>query len=48
MILPLTMPALTVVALFRFLWAWNDYLGPLIYLNQDKHVPAGARHRQAA
>jgi ABC-type glycerol-3-phosphate transport system permease component len=33
-ILPLTKPALTVVALFSFLNAWNDYLGPLIYINQ--------------
>lgn len=38
-ILPLSVPALTVVALFRFLWAWNDYLGPLIYLNQDNMYP---------
>jgi len=28
-----------VVALFRFVWAWNDYLGPLIYLNQDHLFP---------
>jgi len=35
-ILPLTKPALTVVALFTFLNAWNDYLGPLIYLRQDE------------
>lgn len=34
-ILPLTKPALTVVALFAFLNAWNDYLGPLIYLRQS-------------
>lgn len=34
-ILPLTKPALTVVALFAFLNAWNDYLGPLIYLRQN-------------
>jgi len=33
-ILPLSRPALAVVALFNFLWAWNDYLGPLIYLHQ--------------
>ncbi len=43
------MPALTVVALFRFLWAWNDYLGPLIYINQDSMYPLAlgiARLRQ--
>ena len=33
-VLPLTKPALAVVALFSFLNAWNDYLGPLIYINQ--------------
>jgi ABC-type glycerol-3-phosphate transport system permease component len=40
-VLPLTKPALTVVALFAFLNAWNDYLGPLIYLRQsDQYVLA--------
>ena len=38
-ILPLTTPALTVVALFRWLGAWNDYLGPLIYLNRPDLYP---------
>ena len=32
-ILPLTQPALTTVALFTFLGCWNDFLGPLIFLN---------------
>lgn len=35
-ILPLAKPALAVVALFRFLGAWNDYFGPLIYLNHEQ------------
>jgi len=30
--LPLARPALAVVALFHFIWAWNDFLGPLLYL----------------
>ena len=38
-ILPLSKPALAVVALFRFLWAWNDYFGPLIYLNKEPQYP---------
>ena len=38
-ILPLAKPALAVVALFRFIGAWNDYLGPLIYLNKDDLFP---------
>lgn len=32
-ILPLILPALTTVALFQFNGAWNDFMGPLIYLN---------------
>lgn len=40
-ILPLSVPALAVVALFTFMDAWNDYLGPLIYVNvEDKWVLA--------
>ncbi len=35
-ILPLCTPALVVVGLFTFLGAWNDYLGPLIYLTDEK------------
>lgn len=31
-VLPLSKPALAVVALFAFMGAWNDFLGPLIYL----------------
>jgi multiple sugar transport system permease protein len=32
-ILPLAKPALATVALFQFLGSWNDFIGPLIYLN---------------
>lgn len=40
-ILPLSVPALAVVALFTFMDAWNDYLGPLIYVNiEEKWVLA--------
>jgi ABC-type glycerol-3-phosphate transport system permease component len=35
-ILPLTKPVLTVVAIFVFLGAWNDLLGPLIYLDSGE------------
>jgi multiple sugar transport system permease protein len=34
-ILPLSTPALTVCAVFTFLWRWNDLLGPLLYLDDD-------------
>jgi ABC-type glycerol-3-phosphate transport system permease component len=36
-ILPLSKPALAVVALFQFIGSWNDYFGPLIYIN-DKSL----------
>ncbi|HEX5415156.1 MAG TPA: carbohydrate ABC transporter permease [Chloroflexota bacterium] len=32
-ILPLTRPALATIALFEFLGAWKDFLGPLLFLN---------------
>ncbi len=32
-VLRLSRPALMVVALFTFMWNWNDFLGPLIYLS---------------
>lgn len=35
--LPLSKPALAVVALFHFLWAWNDFTGPLLFLTR-KHT----------
>lgn len=31
--LPLCGPALATVAIFSFLWSWDDILGPVIYLN---------------
>lgn len=37
--LPLIRSALVVVALFTFINVWNDYLGPLIYLNQQELYP---------
>lgn len=33
-VLPLTRPALITSAIFSFIWAWNDFLGPLLYLNE--------------
>jgi multiple sugar transport system permease protein len=36
-ILPLARPALAVVALFTFIANWNDFLGPLVYLNDKDH-----------
>jgi len=32
-ILPLSVPALATAAVFTFIWTWDDFFGPLIYLN---------------
>lgn len=34
-VLPLSRPALIVVAIFTFIGVWNDFLGPLIYLSDN-------------
>lgn len=40
-IVPLSKPALAVVALFHFVFVWNDFLAPLIFLrNQDQFTLA--------
>ena len=33
-ILPLSKPALAAVAIMDFMWRWNNFLGPLLYLDQ--------------
>lgn len=42
-VLPLSTPALTVCAVFVFIWTWSDLLNPLIYLNSNDQftVPIG-------
>lgn len=35
-ILPLTTPAIATVAIFSFYWTWDDFMAPLIYLNDTK------------
>ncbi|HET6249015.1 MAG TPA: carbohydrate ABC transporter permease [Tepidisphaeraceae bacterium] len=34
-ILPMAKPALAVVSLFTFMYVWNDFLGPLVYLQDE-------------
>jgi ABC-type glycerol-3-phosphate transport system permease component len=36
---PLIRPALLVVAIFHFLYTWNDFMGPLIYLDNVAEAP---------
>jgi len=38
-ILPLSKPALAAVAVFSFVFHWNDLLGPLVYLNTTAKYP---------
>jgi multiple sugar transport system permease protein len=33
--LPLVRPALATYAILRFIWTWNDYQNPLIFLRSD-------------
>jgi multiple sugar transport system permease protein len=33
-ILPLMQPALITTTIFTFIWTWNDYFGPLLYLTK--------------
>lgn len=36
-ILPLAAPAMAVLAIFSFMWRWNDFLWPLIVLSKSEH-----------
>lgn len=38
-ILPLVKPALITCAIFAFIWSWNDFLGPLLYLTSPENYP---------
>lgn len=48
-ILPLAKPAIAVVALFQFINSWNDFLGPLIYINESTKftIAIGLRQMQS-
>ncbi len=36
-IMPLSKPVIATVAIFVFMASWNDFMGPLIYLNSDEN-----------
>jgi ABC-type glycerol-3-phosphate transport system permease component len=38
-ILPLVKPALAAVGIFTFMGTWNDFMGPLIYVNDQRLYP---------
>jgi multiple sugar transport system permease protein len=35
-VLPLSVPVLATITVFTFLWAWNDFQGPLLYLTDPR------------
>lgn len=37
--LPLMKPALVTSSIFAFIWSWNDFFGPLIYLSSPETFP---------
>ena len=37
--LPLSRPAIATVAVFQFVYTWNDFSGPLLYLNDPEKFP---------
>lgn len=41
LILPLSKPALATCALFQFIGTWNDFLGPLLYINDPAKYTLG-------
>lgn len=44
-VMPLSLPAIATAAIFSFIWTWDDFLGPLVYLTdmQDYTVPLALR-----
>ena len=39
-IMPLSLPAVATAAIFTFIWTWDDFLGPLVYLNNIDNYTA--------
>jgi len=37
--LPLIKPALAAIAIFTFMYSWNDFMGPLIYIGDQRLYP---------
>ena len=37
--IPLVKPALLVIGVMNVMWVWNDFMGPLIYLSDQKMYP---------
>jgi len=46
-ILPLCKPALFSVCIFQFMWTWNDFFNPLIYINSIRNYPVSLALRMS-
>ncbi|WP_049579426.1 carbohydrate ABC transporter permease [Streptomyces sp. SBT349] len=46
--LPLMRPVLATASIFAFIWSWNDFLAPLIYLRSPENYPLPLMLRQYA
>lgn len=38
-LLPVSKPALFSIGIFQFIWTWNDFFNPLIYINSVRNYP---------
>ena len=47
-ILPQVKPAAAAIAIMTFMGAWNEFMGPLIYLRDQSQIPAEPRPVQHA
>jgi len=46
-IIPLCKPAIFSMGIFQFLWTWNDFFNPLIYINSVKKYPVSLALRMS-
>jgi len=44
--LPLSLPVLATAAIFSFIWTWDDFFGPLIYLTDSNNYTVSLALRQ--
>lgn len=44
-ILPNLKPVVTTAAIFAFYWSWNDFMGPLVYINSPEKYPVSVALR---
>ncbi|SDR08525.1 carbohydrate ABC transporter permease [Thermostaphylospora chromogena] len=38
-LMPLARPAVITASIFAFIWSWNDFLGPLVYISDPERYP---------